>query len=505
MRQKFEEKGIRLKFVQSDFRPGRVYILCHCFFGMPGSKRNAVKAAEPTSEDVDVKKAGEKVVEDEKVVSAVEEASAATNAMDTDAKPDDSAVKTKKRARESDSETSEGEETAPSKKSAKLASSKAASSKKASGKKATASKKTRAVETDDSFESSDEEVKPPRGKAKATSGPASSRPKRAAATRKRYVDLSESESSMSEDESSEEETRPSKPTTTKKSGGKKSTAAKKTDSKAMDVDESASESASSDEAEKPAKATVTKKSSGKKSTSAKKTDAKSKESDESTSESAESDVEEKPAKATGTKKASGKKSTAAKKAEEEEDGEEMAEAEVTDFKTPVLASGELKIVSWNVAGYAAVTKKGFEQYLKDENPDIICLQETKVKGSEGMTFGYHSYFSGCKENAGLHGTAILSKTKPLSVTYRDDSDEGRVTIAEFDKFYIINTYVPNSGRDLDRLQYRLKWDTKLQAIYLELQAKKPVIWCGDLNVAQHPIDLANPGTNVRFSIFNELV
>lgn len=201
------------------------------------------------------------------------------------------------------------------------------------------------------------------------------------------------------------------------------------------------------------------------------------------------------------KKAGPKKPAAAKKDDDEGSADEEAAVAVvpTDFSTPTLAPGELKIVSWNVAGYRAILKKGFEEYIKSESPDIIALQESKVPSDrEKMFAGYHTYFFGCEAKSGLHGTALLSKIKPINVKFLEDYDkEGRVIVAEFDSFYLLNTYVPNSGQKLERLDFRIEWDKKLQALFLELQGKKPVIWCGDLNVAKDAIDLTNPTTNVR--------
>lgn len=216
-------------------------------------------------------------------------------------------------------------------------------------------------------------------------------------------------------------------------------------------------------------------------------------------------VDAEPEEAAKPKKAAAKKAAAKKKDDDDGSGDEGAEMPVvpTDFSTPSLAPGELKIVSWNVAGYRAILKKGFEQYLKSESPDIIALQESKVISDREKLFaGYHTYFFGCEAKPGLHGTALLSKIKPLDVKFLEDYDkEGRVIVAEFDSFYLINTYVPNSGQKLERLDFRIEWDKKLQALFLELQAKKPVIWCGDLNVAKDAIDLTNPTTNVRITSF----
>lgn len=213
-------------------------------------------------------------------------------------------------------------------------------------------------------------------------------------------------------------------------------------------------------------------------------------------------------KASGAKaKQSSAKIAAVSEAGDEAEAGEPTLVEVpTDFEVPALATGALKIVSWNVAGYRAILTKGFEQYLKNENPDIICLQEPKVPTEQGKQLfgGYHAYFFGCKTKPGLHGTALLTKIKPIKVEMVSElDDEGRVIVAEYDTFFILNTYVPNSGQKLERLSYRLAWDKKLQQMFLKMQQSKPVIWCGDLNVARDPIDLANPTTNVRFNMIAE--
>jgi exodeoxyribonuclease III len=294
----------------------------------------------------------------------------------------------------------------------------------------------------------------------------------------------------------------------KKASGKKVTAAKKVPSELDSESDSSFASEDENTSGAPKPAPPAKRATGKKASGGKKA---------STAMDADSEGSEESAEAASKPKKSGKKVTAAKvtkaaAAEEESgdedggaDGEEMV-AVATDFSQPALAPGELKIVSWNVASYNNVLKKGFSQYLKDENPDIVCVQESKVKSSPetfSSALGYYTTFFGCKDRPGLHGTGILSKTKPLSISCELDDNEGRCIVAEFETFYIINTYVPNSGRKLERLPYRLDWDKKLQALFLSLQKKKPVIWCGDLNVAQHPIDLANPSGNKRTAGFTE--
>jgi len=166
----------------------------------------------------------------------------------------------------------------------------------------------------------------------------------------------------------------------------------------------------------------------------------------------------------------------------------------------------LKILSWNVNGIRSVLKKGFLDFLKKENPDILCLQETRAHPEqveaihESPLQNYHLHWNWCVENQGYSGTAIFTKQKPLNVTLglsipKHDA-EGRVLTAEYDHFYLVNVYVPNAKRDLSRLPYREKeWDIDFLAYLKKLEKKKPVIFCGDLNVAHKEIDLANPEPN----------
>jgi len=163
----------------------------------------------------------------------------------------------------------------------------------------------------------------------------------------------------------------------------------------------------------------------------------------------------------------------------------------------------IKLISWNVNGIRSALKKGFEDFLKEEDPDILCLQEVKafekdVKIDRGP---YHLYWNPAKKS-GYSGTALLTKVKPISVKCGMGIDkhdlEGRVLTAEFKKFYVVNVYVPNSKRDLSRLDYRtLEWDKDFLKYLKKLEKKKPVIFCGDLNVAHQEIDLTNPKSNVH--------
>lgn len=169
----------------------------------------------------------------------------------------------------------------------------------------------------------------------------------------------------------------------------------------------------------------------------------------------------------------------------------------------------VKIVSWNVNGLRACLKKGFEDYFNRVDADIFCLQETKLQPDQlQLTFdGYYDYWHYAKEKKGYSGTAIFTKEKPLSVTYGldevDIDTEGRVITAEYDHFFIICAYTPNSQRSLARLPFRLKWEDHVRIYLITLNKIKPVIYCGDLNVAHEPIDLRNPKTNMKNSGFTK--
>ena len=163
----------------------------------------------------------------------------------------------------------------------------------------------------------------------------------------------------------------------------------------------------------------------------------------------------------------------------------------------------MKIISWNVNGVRAVAKKGFAEQIKSWNADIICLQETKaqvdeVKHALMMVEGYEVYASSAVRK-GYAGTSMLTRTQPLSIEYGigviEHDQEGRVITAEFEDFYLLTAYIPNSGSDLGRLEYRQIWDRDFAFYLKNLQAKKPVIACGDFNVAHQPIDLARPKQN----------
>ncbi len=163
----------------------------------------------------------------------------------------------------------------------------------------------------------------------------------------------------------------------------------------------------------------------------------------------------------------------------------------------------MKLVSWNVNGIRSVLGKGFHDFLTGAEADIVCLQETKAREDQvGVMFdGYKAYWNAA-EKPGYSGTAILTKVEPLDVRFGIGHDahdaEGRVITAEFKDFYLVNVYVPNSKRDLLRLDYRVKsWGPDFLSYMKVLEKKKPVVFCGDLNVAHKEIDLARPKPNVK--------
>lgn len=168
----------------------------------------------------------------------------------------------------------------------------------------------------------------------------------------------------------------------------------------------------------------------------------------------------------------------------------------------------MKLISWNVNGLRACVGKDFEQQFKVFNADFFCLQETKMQaGQLDLSFpGYESYWN-YADKKGYSGTAIFTKHKPLSVTYGIDIDEhdheGRVITLEMDDFYLVTVYTPNSQDELRRLEYRMKWEDDFQSYLHKLDEIKPVIVCGDMNVAHQEIDLKNPKTNRRNAGFTD--
>lgn len=160
----------------------------------------------------------------------------------------------------------------------------------------------------------------------------------------------------------------------------------------------------------------------------------------------------------------------------------------------------MRLVSWNVNGLRAAITKGFNDFFKEIDADIFCVQETKLQEGqiEFAPEGYNIYWNSAVKK-GYSGTAVFSKTKPNNVTYginkEEHDQEGRVITLEYDKFYLVNCYTPNSQRELTRLDYRMKWEDDFKEYLKSLDKIKPVILCGDLNVAHNEIDLKNPKTN----------
>lgn len=164
----------------------------------------------------------------------------------------------------------------------------------------------------------------------------------------------------------------------------------------------------------------------------------------------------------------------------------------------------MKLISWNVNGLRAVMTKGFQNFFKEVDADIFCLQETKMQENQidiemAECFkNYHSYWNSAVKK-GYSGTAVFTKQKPISVSYgigiAEHDQEGRVITLEFNSFYLVNCYTPNSKRELERLDYRMIWEDEMRNYLSNLNKTKPVILCGDLNVAHEEIDLKNPKSN----------
>ncbi len=172
----------------------------------------------------------------------------------------------------------------------------------------------------------------------------------------------------------------------------------------------------------------------------------------------------------------------------------------------------MELVSWNVNGLRAVINKGFEEFFKEADADIFCIQEIKMQEDQiddkirEIFKGYNTYWNSA-EKKGYSGTAIITKNIPLNIKFgigiEEHDKEGRVITLEFDKFYMVNCYTPNSKRELERLDYRMVWEDAFRNYLLELNKKKPVIVCGDLNVAHKEIDLKNPKTNRKNAGFTD--
>ncbi len=168
----------------------------------------------------------------------------------------------------------------------------------------------------------------------------------------------------------------------------------------------------------------------------------------------------------------------------------------------------MKLISWNVNGLRACMGKGFLDFFQTEDADIFCLQETKLQEGQIQLElpGYYQYWN-YAEKKGYSGTAVFTKEEPLNVTYgigiEEHDHEGRVITLEFPAFYMVTVYTPNSQRELTRLAYRMKWEEDFLAYLKTLEQKKPVIFCGDLNVAHQEIDLKNPKTNRKNAGFTD--
>ena len=161
----------------------------------------------------------------------------------------------------------------------------------------------------------------------------------------------------------------------------------------------------------------------------------------------------------------------------------------------------MKLVSWNVNGLRACITKGFNDFFKEINADIFCIQETKMQEqqADNINFeGYYRYMNSAVKK-GYSGTAIFTKIKPINVTYglgmEEHDNEGRIITLEFEDFYLVNCYTPNSKKELERLSYRMVWEDIIRNYLKKLNLTKPVIYCGDLNVAHNEIDIKNPKTN----------
>ncbi len=168
----------------------------------------------------------------------------------------------------------------------------------------------------------------------------------------------------------------------------------------------------------------------------------------------------------------------------------------------------MKLISWNVNGFRACLGKGFGDFFSEADADIVCLQETKMQpGQAEFETPNHFQYWYSAEKKGYSGTAVFSKREPLSVSYGigipEHDTEGRAITLEYDNFYLLCVYTPNAQKELARLDYRMAWEDALRAYILHLDAKKPVVYCGDLNVAHEEIDLKNPKSNRRSAGFSD--
>lgn len=168
----------------------------------------------------------------------------------------------------------------------------------------------------------------------------------------------------------------------------------------------------------------------------------------------------------------------------------------------------MKFISWNVNGFRACLGKGFEEFFNNSDADFFSIQETKMQPGQAdfVSDGYEQFWYSA-EKKGYSGTAVFARHKPISVKYGIDreehSHEGRAITLEYDNFYLVNVYTPNAQRELARLDYRMQWEDSLREYLMELDRKKPVIYCGDLNVAHEEIDLKNPKSNHQSAGFSD--
>ena len=172
----------------------------------------------------------------------------------------------------------------------------------------------------------------------------------------------------------------------------------------------------------------------------------------------------------------------------------------------------MKLISWNVNGLRAAMGKGFKEFFEKIDADIFCVQETKMQEDQidieisDLFKKYNSYWNSAIKK-GYSGTAVFTKKKPIKVSYgigiEEHDNEGRIITLEFEDFYLVNCYTPNSKRELERLDYRMVWEDAIRNYLLELNKTKPVIYCGDLNVAHQEIDLKNPKTNHQSAGFTD--
>lgn len=169
----------------------------------------------------------------------------------------------------------------------------------------------------------------------------------------------------------------------------------------------------------------------------------------------------------------------------------------------------MKLISWNVNGLRACITKGFEDFFKEVDADMFCIQETKMQEdqAEEIQFeGYHRYMNSAVKK-GYSGTMVFTKQEPISVTYglgiEEHDQEGRIITLEYDKFYLVCCYTPNSKRELERLDYRMVWEDEILKYFKKLEETKPVVYCGDLNVAHEEIDIKNPATNHHSAGFTD--